>query len=64
MKTSIRKSAFSVSGESYTLAERICIKHPKHGRYKKQRYLTKQARRSVEKGNIDGINLINKEYYE
>lgn len=64
MKTSIRKALFSVPNESYTLSERLYIKR-KHGeRYKKQQYLSKLARNSIKLGWVDGINLINKEYYD
>lgn len=64
MKVSMRKSIFSVPNESYTLSERLCIKR-KHGdRYKKQHYLSKLARNSIKLGRVDGINLINKEYYD
>ena len=40
MKTSMRKSAYAVTAESYTLAERIYVRG-KHGRDKKQHYLSK-----------------------
>ena len=58
MKVSIRKNAYSVSCESYTLAERIHISG-KHGRDKKQHYLSKQARIAVKNGKVDGVNLKN-----
>ena len=58
MKVLIRKNAYSVSCESYTLAERIHIQE-KHGRDKKQHYLSKQARIAVKNGKVDGINLKN-----
>lgn len=57
MKTSMRKAGYSVSCESFTLAERIYERHPKHGRTRKQHYLSKQARRSVDNGRVDGVNL-------
>ena len=56
MKTSMRKNAYAVSCESYTLAERIHIRG-KHGRDKKLRYLSKQARLAVKNGKVDGVNL-------
>ena len=56
MKTSMRKNAYAVSCESYTLAERIHVRG-KHGRDKKQHYLSKQARLAVKNGKVDGINL-------
>lgn len=58
MKTSIRKNAYAVSCESYTLAERIHIRR-KHGRERKQHYLSKQARLAVKNGKVDGVNLKN-----
>ena len=60
MKTSIRKNAYAVSCESYTLAERIYIRG-KHGRERKQHYLSKQARLAVKNGKVDGVNLKNLE---
>lgn len=57
MKASMRKAGYSVPCESYTLAERIHIRHPKHGRSRKQHYLSKQARRAVDNGRVDGVNL-------
>lgn len=60
MKTSIRKNAYAVSCESYTLAERIHIRG-KHGRERKQHYLSKQARLAVKSGKVDGVNLKNLE---
>lgn len=56
MKTSIRKSAYAVTSESYTLQERINIRG-KHGRDRKQHYLSKQARLAVKNGKVDGVNL-------
>ena len=56
MKTSMRKSAYAVAAESYTLAERIHIRG-KHGRDKKQHYLSKQARLAIKNGKVDGVNL-------
>ena len=56
MKTSIRKNAYAVKCESYTLAERIHIQG-KHGRDKKQHYLSKQARLAVKSGKVDGVDL-------
>ena len=58
MKTSIRKNAYAVSCESYALAERIHVSG-KHGRDKKQHYLSKQARLAVKNGKVDGVNLKN-----
>lgn len=58
MKTSMRKSAYAVTAESYTLAERIHVRG-KHGRDKKQHYLSKQARLAVKNGKVDGVNLNN-----
>ena len=58
MKTSIRKNAYAFSFERYTLAERIHIQG-KHGRDKKQHYLSKQARLAVKNGKVDGVNLKN-----
>ena len=57
MKKSKRLNVYSVRGESYSLAERIYVPRQKHGRTKKQHYLSKQARRSVEKGRVDGVDL-------
>ncbi len=57
MKTSMRKAGYAVPCESYTLAERIHERHPKHGRSRKQHYLSKQARRAVDNGRVDGVNL-------
>lgn len=57
MKTSMRKAGYAVPCESYTLAERIHLRHPKHGRDRKQHYLSKLARRAVENGRVDGVNL-------
>lgn len=39
------------------MTERIHEKHPKHGRMRKQHYLSKQARRAVKNGRVDGVNL-------
>lgn len=58
MKTSIRKNAYTVPSESYTLAERIHVQG-KHGRDRKQHYLSKQARLVVKNGRVDGVNLKN-----
>ena len=58
MKTSIRKNAYVVSCESYVLAERIHVSG-KHGRDKKQHYLSKQARLALKNGKVDGVNLKN-----
>lgn len=63
MKTSIRKSAYAVTSESYALAERIHVTH-KHGRDRKQHYLSKQARLAVKNGKVDGVNLKNIEKSE
>ena len=51
MKTSIRKNAYAVSCESYALAERIHVSG-KHGRDKKQHYLSKQARLALKNGKV------------
>ncbi len=56
MKRSNRTSIYVVRGESYTLAERIHCRG-KHGRNKKQHYLSKQSRRAVDRGAVDGIKL-------
>lgn len=58
MKTSIRKNAYEVLCESYALAERIHIRG-KHGRERKQHYLSKQARLALKNGKVDGVNLKN-----
>ena len=54
----MRKSAYAVTAECYTLAERIHVRG-KHGRDKKQHYLSKQARLAVKNGKVDGVNLKN-----
>jgi len=56
MKKSKRTNIYAVPSESYTLEERIYCPS-KHGRTKKQHYLSKQARRAVENGSVDGIDL-------
>ncbi|MBQ9340098.1 MAG: hypothetical protein IJS13_07185 [Paludibacteraceae bacterium] len=56
MKTSMRKAGYAVPCESYTLEERINVR-TKHGRTRKQHYLSKQARRAIDKGKVDGVNL-------
>ena len=56
MKTSIRKNAYAVVSEGYALQERIHVSR-KHGRDRKQHYLSKQARLAVKNGKVDGINL-------
>ena len=58
MKTSIRKNAYAVRGESISLAERVHVTH-KHGRDRKQHYLSKQARLAVKNGKVDGVDLKN-----
>ena len=56
MRKSKRANIYAVRCESYTLAERIhCV--GKHGRDRKQHYLSKQARRAVDNGKVDGIDL-------
>ena len=47
-----------MSSESYTLAERIHVRG-KHGRERKQHYLSKQARLAVKNDKVDGIYLKN-----
>jgi hypothetical protein len=56
MKRSGRASVYAVRGESYTLAERIYCRG-KHGRDRKQHYLSKQSRRAVDNGKVDGVKL-------
>lgn len=58
MKTSIRKNAYAVTSESWTLAERVHVRG-KHGRDRKQHYLSKQARLAVKNGKVDGVDLKN-----
>ena len=59
MKKSMRAHIYAVPSESYTLAERIYFRHPKHGRTRKQHYLSKLGRIAIKKGRVDGINLKN-----
>lgn len=54
MKVSIRRAGYAVGNRE--LIERFCIKK-KYGRYKKDRTTSKRARRLVEYGKLDGINL-------
>lgn len=54
MKVSIRRAGYAVG--NYELSERFCIKK-KYGRYKKDHTTSKRARRLVEYGKLDGINL-------
>ena len=58
MKTSIRKNAYAVTSESWALAERVHVRG-KHGRDRKQHYLSKQARLAVKNGKVDGVDLKN-----
>ena len=56
MKISIRKNAYAAPCESWNLAERI-HERSKHGRGRKQQYLSKKARLALKHGRVDGINL-------
>lgn len=56
MKTSMKKACYAVTCEGYALEERINVR-TKHGRTRKQHYLSKQARRAIDKGKVDGVNL-------
>lgn len=58
MKTSIRKNAYAVPSGSQDITERVHISG-KHGRNRKQHYLSKQARLAVKNGRVDGVDLKN-----
>ena len=58
MKISIRKNAYAIPGGSWDIAERVHVSG-KHGRDRKQHYLSKQARLAVKNGKVDGVDLKN-----
>ena len=65
MKIGIRKLYYAADG-SYEYQERVeiwrCYYSGKHGRYKKDKRLSKHARYLVKRGVLDGIDLIGKNF--